>query len=644
MWPLALLLLPHAAVVRPQMQPPAPTPHQVMVAEHARLTDIVTIERAIASGDTVLQRLAARALGRTDDERWAPMLERLMDSPEASVRREAVRAAAQLQQATLVMHERRVPFTKERDASVRAELYETVGRGGTDARRVQSVLLEGLADASLEVRRGAARGLASHLRRIARGEAAQPSTLSSIAAAVVRETDGDLRHSLLLALSAASFRDSAAVRAGLADADPEVRRVAVLLGRAWVSDSSAMVRWQSLSVAGTCDRAAQHLNDRSEHVQLLAIDLLGTLRCDPAPLHSLSRGAGPWRARAHAVFALTYADSARAGAAVRALAASPTWQARAWAARAARRLADSVLLHRLASDVDPNVRVDAITTREEAVRALRADHAGLLLRAATILKNAGAGATRAELDAAVQSFERISRTKPLRWRDAREVLLPFIIEADRSHMAYGGAWLTQWVRDGDPVIQRIALNAVPAFRPQQPAGATLFVPPLEPPPFPTEAQLRALDGATAVITVRGRGSIELALRPDVAPAAVHTFATLARSGRYNGTTWHRIVPNFVVQGGSPGANEYDPATPYFMRDEVGARNVRGSFGISTRGRDTGDGQLYINLVNNMRLDHDYTVFANTMRGLDVMDRIQEGDVIESVVIRPRSAANSGGAR
>ena len=224
------------------------------------------------------------------------------------------------------------------------------------------------------------------------------------------------------------------------------------------------------------------------------------------------------------------------------------------------------------------------------------------------------------------------------------MLLPFIIDADQAHMAYGGAWLTQWVRDGDPVIQRIALEAVPAFRPTQPVGATLFVPPLEPPPFPTEAQLHALYGATAVITVRGRGAIELALLPDVAPAAVHSFATLARRGRYNGTTWHRIVPNFVVQGGSPGANEYDPATPYFMRDEVGARNVRGSFGISTRGRDTGDGQLYINLVNNMRLDHDYTVFANTIRGLDVMDRIQEGDVIESVVIRQRVAQSAGGAR
>lgn len=646
---LATLLLAAAALAHPSAsgQPPVvssgdtppPTPYQVMVAEHARLTDVRTIERAIASGDTVLQRLAARALGRTDNERWALMLERLMSSPAVSVRLEAVRAAAQLKSAMMVMHERSFPFSKEPSPLVRAELYETFGRGGVDPARVETTLLAGLEDASLVVQRGAARGLEVHLRRNARSYKASPLALAAMAGGVVRINDSETRYSLLLALNSAGHRDSAAVRAGLADRDPDVRRVAVMLGRVWVTDTSALVRWQALRAAGTCDRAQQQLTDRSEHVRLLAIDMLGTLKCDAAPLRKLTGSTVPWRTRAHAVFALTYADSAAARDAVRALATSPTWQARAWAARAARRLGDSALLHTLTRDANPNVRVDALTTTPEAVAALESNHAGLLLQAATILKKRGASATRAELDAAVTAFERISRTKPLRWRDAREVLLPFIIEADRSHGAYGGAWLTQWARDGDPVIQRMAMEAVPAFAPQQ-SGATLFVPPLQPPPFPSEAELRALDGATAVLTVRGVGRVELSLHSDVAPAAVFTFVSLARAGRYNGTTWHRIVPNFVVQGGSPGADEYDPTTPYFMRDEVGARNVRGSFGISTRGRDTGDGQLYINLVNNQRLDHDYTVFATTIRGLDVIDRIQEGDVIESVVIR--SAVRGGG--
>jgi cyclophilin family peptidyl-prolyl cis-trans isomerase len=89
----------------------------------------------------------------------------------------------------------------------------------------------------------------------------------------------------------------------------------------------------------------------------------------------------------------------------------------------------------------------------------------------------------------------------------------------------------------------------------------------------------------------------------------------------------------VIQGGSPGADEYDGRTREFLRDEVGfARNARGTIGISTRGRDTGDGQIYFNLVDNVRLDRDYTVMATMRSGLDIMDRIQEGAVIERIDI------------
>ena len=117
-----------------------------------------------------------------------------------------------------------------------------------------------------------------------------------------------------------------------------------------------------------------------------------------------------------------------------------------------------------------------------------------------------------------------------------------------------------------------------------------------------------------------------------APATVLRFARLAESGYYNGLTFHRVVPNFVIQGGSPGANEYigDAA---FMRDEVGLwPHVRGAVGISTRGRDTGDAQIFVDLVDNPRLDHDYTVFAQVLNGIDVVDRILEGDVIERIEI------------
>jgi peptidyl-prolyl cis-trans isomerase B (cyclophilin B) len=144
--------------------------------------------------------------------------------------------------------------------------------------------------------------------------------------------------------------------------------------------------------------------------------------------------------------------------------------------------------------------------------------------------------------------------------------------------------------------------------------------------------LRRLAAPRARITIRGIGAFELALFTAQAPATVLRFARLAESGYYNGLTFHRVVPNFVIQGGSPGANEYvGDAT--FMRDEVGTwPHVRGAVGISTRGHDTGDAQIFVDLVDNPRLDHDYTVFAQVLNGIEVVDQILEGDVIERIDI------------
>ena len=101
-----------------------------------------------------------------------------------------------------------------------------------------------------------------------------------------------------------------------------------------------------------------------------------------------------------------------------------------------------------------------------------------------------------------------------------------------------------------------------------------------------------------VLTIGGRGPVVVRLRPDEAPLNAFRFLRLAERGYYTGLTFHRIAPNFVVQGGSPEANEYSGDGP-FSRDEVGLlSNARGTIGLSTRGRDTGDAQFYVNLIDN----------------------------------------------
>ncbi|MCC7180745.1 MAG: peptidylprolyl isomerase [Acidobacteria bacterium] len=126
----------------------------------------------------------------------------------------------------------------------------------------------------------------------------------------------------------------------------------------------------------------------------------------------------------------------------------------------------------------------------------------------------------------------------------------------------------------------------------------------------------------------GRGAFDISLDPDFAPLSSVRIARRASEGYYNGLTFHRVAPNFVIQGGSPGANEY-AGDALFMRDEVGIHR-RGTVGISTRGRDTGDAQIFVNLVDSPRLDHQYTVFGTVVSGMDVVDGILEGDVIERI--------------
>jgi cyclophilin family peptidyl-prolyl cis-trans isomerase len=119
------------------------------------------------------------------------------------------------------------------------------------------------------------------------------------------------------------------------------------------------------------------------------------------------------------------------------------------------------------------------------------------------------------------------------------------------------------------------------------------------------------------------------LRPDVAPLTVARFVRLAGDHYYDGLSFHRVVANFVIQGGSPASNEYSGDTLY-MRDEISSlSHVRGAVGLSTRGRDTGDAQFFVNLVDNPRLDFDYTVFGQVQQPADV-DEILEGDVIATI--------------
>jgi cyclophilin family peptidyl-prolyl cis-trans isomerase len=130
----------------------------------------------------------------------------------------------------------------------------------------------------------------------------------------------------------------------------------------------------------------------------------------------------------------------------------------------------------------------------------------------------------------------------------------------------------------------------------------------------------------------GGASFTVRLRGDVAPIMGARVLALVRSGAYDGKVWQRVESDFVLQGGGTGANEY-VGHPRFMRDELGSlEHQRGTVGMSTRGHDTGDGQWFVNLKDNPRLTRDYSIFAEVIEGIEVVDSVMEGDVIARIEI------------
>ncbi|MEN7551807.1 peptidylprolyl isomerase [Rapidithrix thailandica] len=121
-----------------------------------------------------------------------------------------------------------------------------------------------------------------------------------------------------------------------------------------------------------------------------------------------------------------------------------------------------------------------------------------------------------------------------------------------------------------------------------------------------------------------------------APGTVQNFVDLAKKGYYDGLTFHRVVPDFVIQGGCPlGTGTGGPG--YTIKCETSGGNQyhdRGVLSMAHRGRDTGGSQFFIchNRRSTAGLDGRHTCFGKVVEGLEVIDDIRQGDVIHKIVI------------
>jgi cyclophilin family peptidyl-prolyl cis-trans isomerase/HEAT repeat protein len=504
---------------------------------------------------------------------------------------------------------------------------------------------------------GAVRGLETLARLNVRVTPFDPETITRLSR-IVRNTGANdedkAREAAIGALIAARALDAETELVALDDPYDQVRRLATaVLGGAGgglddtrrldaiqekLGDRHAQVRYEAVRAfarrnapARGCGPLRDMLNDRDVSVALAAIDALGDVcKADDEITTRLAAEARvppswPWHREAHAFVALAKRSRERAAISMEGFVTHPSWWVRMYAAGAGAAADDAARLDKLAYDANDNVREAALgplrrLKKEDAdpaiLAALERDDVQLLRTAATLLKTSPPSDRTGR--ALVAALLRLTRGGKETSRDAR---LP-LLEAIEIHAAPDAAMALQpLLRDFDPQVAAKAAALVSRL-----TGKTAVA---EPVPVIRGWAASFSDLRQCVtVSLESGTSFLLRMNPSAAPITVDRVLGLAlKEHYYDGLTIHRIAPNFVIQGGSPGANEYAGHKEY-MRDEIGARNSRGTVGLSTRGRNTADAQFYINLIDNARLDQDYTVFATVQPAdMTAVDAIQEGDAI-----------------
>jgi cyclophilin family peptidyl-prolyl cis-trans isomerase len=606
---------------------------------------------ALASDQRAPVRLAAvRALGRIGDADGGAAVVKALEDADPAVRREAAFALGLLGDVAPLV--KRHPA--ETDAAVRVAIVEAVGRAGKVG--VVPFLVARASHGPLAERRAALVGLGLVAKR---NDGALPGVDAAQIDAWLKAPEVEVRfgasYALLRAKALAGDAALATARRCAGDADEEVRvhcvralarfPAAVDALATAAKDASWRVRAEAAKGLGDQKagdalaallRAPASFDGTDLHPLVAALDAALALPPTPAlteaaeglhaataPTKEFSLGRGHLHCRAAALLDRATGKVARVpkcggkaypralrdaltvqvlevlppAARARALAAffakaTPQGQASAVGAlkdlggeKAAQRLVPKALASR-----DPAVVAEAATVAGEWGDQ---SAAGPLLDAAHRLVPKG------EYEAAQSVFEALGKLKS-------KAAVPLL----QGHVFHENAALRKAALD--------ALNAIGD------AGAYVAEAPPVPPPAPSLTVPSPFRAAT-VRTTRGAFTIELFAED--APNTVKNFAALAARGFYDGLTFHRVVPDFVVQGGDPRGDGWG-GPGYTIRCEINPHPYeRGAVGMALAGKDTGGSQFFVTHGPQPHLDGGYTVFGRVREGMDVVDTLTVGDRI-----------------
>ena len=683
--PLALAtLFATAAILGTAACGPSATDFHVAYAEIVAEEDArgeIGLERVrahLGSADSLVRAAAVRALGRLEEPPLRGAISPLLGDPVPAVRAAAATAIAQSVFGTdpgevIRLLALRIP--EETDPAALGALATNLGRLTLETPDHRAAAATALTTASarhlalpgdpdLLGRLGLARGIEAFARGGQAGDTL-PLALAAASSSLARLTlpPGDpnahaaarIRRTATAALVHLGQLDEEAALRLLQDANWGVRRQVVLgtnrygtalddVIPAALDDPDPRVRVEAvrahhrwLRSARGCDALIEAVGDPDPDVAAVAIGLLGRPCSDTeAQVAALrERVAGldtGWRAPARALHALAGLVPDEVAGDVGRFARHANPFVRAWAARAAGQAGIADVLAELADDPDPNVREAALqglaAVGGEGVGGaflaqLDQDDPQLVMTA--VRQIARPGHEEKPLPALLAALTRFTARERETERDVRVAIL----DAIGAMGGFSSDDLAPYLTDFDPVVADRAAALLNADGGDEYEAAPEGLPRTPP---PDAARLAELERSTVVLTMAGLGDIVIALRPDLAATNADRFARLASEGYFDGLTFQRVEPNFVIQGGSPNANEYSGDGPY-SRDEISDHpHWRGTVGLSTRGRDTGDGQIFVNLADNLRLDFNYTIYGVVVEGMDVVDAVQEGAVIERATV------------
>ncbi len=366
-----------------------------------------------------------------------------------------------------------------------------------------------------------------------------------------------------------------------------------------------------------------------------AVRAIGQLRSTESADVLLDLISDPYPAvRAEALIALARSDRDRFVSVLSGLDTDKHWTVRAALATALAELPAETaapLLEPLVRDADQRVIPAALAALVKAKTPNAGALALELLKADDVVVRGAAAKAVGEIKppSAVEALQAAARFGE---RDAAytaraaalEALVPF-------GRAAAEQLLTEALKDKDWAVRLKAAELLRGLDPSRDVDAEIR-------PAPSRFDIKtyadpsvvAPPVSTHVYIDTDKGTIQIELEVLDAPLTVKTFTDLARAGYFGGVAIHRVVPNFVVQDGDPrGDGEGGPG--YTIRDELNERPyLRGTVGMALDWADTGGSQFFVTHSPQPHLDARYTVFGHVLSGMDVVDKLAQGDLIRGV--------------